>query len=46
MQYAMFSNTVKQSLTGIHCLVQACGKEELDYEVVLQRVSRFERDQL
>ena len=46
MSYAMFSNTVKSSLTGIHCVVQACNKSDLDKEVVLQRVSRYERDQL
>ena len=43
MSYAMFSNIVKQGLSGVHCVIQAGGKHDLDYQEVLERVSRFEQ---
>lgn len=43
MSYAMWSKKVKESLSGIHCIIQACSKADLEYESVLEGVSRFER---
>ncbi len=42
----MWSNTVKQSLNGIHSVIQACSIEDLDRETVMQKVSKFERDEV
>jgi Cofilin/tropomyosin-type actin-binding protein len=44
MVYAMWSNTVKQTLNGIACVVQAGGVSDLDHEEVLEKASKFERD--
>ena len=44
MQYAMWSTTLKQSLQGIHCTLQAGNWDEVDWENVIERVSRFEKD--
>jgi len=46
MQYAMWSNNVKTALVGIHCIVQAGTAADLEYESVLERVARFERDEI
>jgi hypothetical protein len=46
MTYAMWSNNVKMALQGIHSVIQANSIEDLDREVVLQKVSRFERDEM
>ena len=46
MSYAMWSNTMKLSLQGIHCTMQAHSQEDLQRDVVLQKVSRYERDQM
>ena len=46
MSYAMWSNTLKLSLQGIHCAMQANSQEDLQREAVLQRVARFERDEM
>jgi hypothetical protein len=46
MTYAMWSNNVKMALQGIHSVIQANSIEDLDKEVVLQKVSRFERDEM
>lgn len=46
MSYAMWSKTVKDALPGIHSVIQACNKEDLDYQKVLEKVSRYEMDQI
>ena len=46
MTYAMWSNNVKMSLQGIHSVIQANSVEDLDKEAVLQKVSKFERDEM
>jgi Cofilin/tropomyosin-type actin-binding protein len=46
MQYAMWSNTLKQSLNGIACVIQASGIADVDFQEALQRVSKFERDEI
>lgn len=44
MQYSMWSNTLKQALNGVQAWIQANGVEDVDYQVVLERVARFDRD--
>jgi hypothetical protein len=44
MGYAMWTNVVRTGLQGIHSVLQACNLADLDYNEVLQRISRFERD--
>ena len=46
MAYAMWSKLVKDSLPGIHTVIQACSKEDLEYQNVLEKVSRYENDQI
>jgi hypothetical protein len=46
MQYAMWTNLVKQKLSGVHAVIPAHSEAELDKESVLERVTRFERDQI
>ena len=46
MQYAMWTNVLKTSLTGIHCHIQAGDEADIDYEAVLEKVARFERDEM
>lgn len=46
MQYAMWSNNLKQSLNGVACVIRATGEADLDYQEVLERASKFERDEL
>jgi hypothetical protein len=43
MQYAMWTNTIKQSLSGIQFHIQGGSKEEISFDEVLQRVSKFEQ---
>ena len=38
------SSLVKKTLEGAACFIQANAAEDLEFSVVLQRVSRFERD--
>jgi hypothetical protein len=42
----MWSNVLKTALVGIHCVIQATQIEDLDEEIVLQKVSKFERDDM
>lgn len=46
MQYSMWTNVLKQSLGGIHSLIQAGDVDDVAYDNVLERVSRFERDEM
>jgi cofilin len=46
MSYAMTTTKVKASLAGIHTTIQACGIADLDFDTVLQRATRFERDEI
>ena len=46
MSYAMWTSTVKQALNGIAFTIQACSLADLDFDEVLSRVSRFERDEV
>ena len=44
MMYAMFGNVVRSAMTGIHCVVQANSRSDLDWSEVRARVARFELD--
>ena len=46
MQAALWMNNIKQALDGIQCIVQAGDVSECDYEAVLDRASRFEREEI
>ena len=46
MQYAMCTRVLKRSCPGIHCTVPAEDEADIDHQNVLERVSRFERDEI
>lgn len=41
MQYSMWSKTLKGSLSGIACTIQACDVGDLDHAVVLEKITRI-----
>jgi hypothetical protein len=46
MEYATWSSVLKNALSGIQCTIQATEVDEIDYQVVLERVAKFERDEI
>jgi len=46
MQYAMWTTNLKRSLSGIHTHLQAGNVDDLDLQNVMERVTKFEREQV
>ena len=46
MVYATNSQSIKRGLNGIHTCIQATDYSEANYEEILSKASKFEREQV